>query len=54
MVPCLGSAARTPRSARPPTTPNLRSNIAPTRSRARLVLQKAADHAVRRVLLRKL
>jgi type I pantothenate kinase len=34
--------------------PNLRSNIAPTRSRARLVLQKAADHAVRRVLLRKL
>jgi type I pantothenate kinase len=34
--------------------PNLRSNIAPTRSRARLVLQKASDHAVRRVLLRKL
>src|SRR3954454_12916693 len=34
--------------------PNLRSNIAPTRSRARLVLQKAADHKVRRVLLRKL
>jgi type I pantothenate kinase len=34
--------------------PNLRRNIAPTRSRARLVLQKAADHAVRRVLLRKL
>jgi type I pantothenate kinase len=34
--------------------PNLRSNIAPTRSRARLVLQKAPDHAVRRVLLRKL
>jgi type I pantothenate kinase len=34
--------------------PNLRSNIAPTRSRARLVLQKTADHAVRRVLLRKL
>jgi type I pantothenate kinase len=34
--------------------PNLRSNIAPTRSRARLVLQKAADHSVRRVLLRKL
>ena len=24
--------------------PNLRDNIAPTRSRARLVLQKAADH----------
>jgi type I pantothenate kinase len=34
--------------------PNLRSNIAPTRSRARLVLQKAADHSVRRVLMRKL
>jgi type I pantothenate kinase len=34
--------------------PNLRTNIAPTRSRARLVLQKAADHKVRRVLLRKL
>ena len=34
--------------------PNLRLNIAPTRSRARLVLQKAADHSVRRVLLRKL
>jgi type I pantothenate kinase len=34
--------------------PNLRHNIAPTRSRARLVLQKAADHSVRRILLRKL
>jgi type I pantothenate kinase len=34
--------------------PNLRSNIAPTRSRARLVLQKSSDHSVRRVLLRKL
>jgi type I pantothenate kinase len=34
--------------------PNLRDNIAPTRSRARLVLQKGRDHAVRRVLLRKL
>jgi type I pantothenate kinase len=34
--------------------PNLRDNIAPTRSRARLVLQKAGDHQVRRVLLRKL
>ncbi|MGY1840622.1 MULTISPECIES: type I pantothenate kinase [unclassified Modestobacter] len=34
--------------------PNLRLNIAPTRSRARLVLQKAADHSVRRVLLRKI
>ncbi|MCW2636233.1 MAG: coaA [Blastococcus sp.] len=34
--------------------PNLRDNIAPTRSRARLVLQKSTDHSVRRVLLRKL
>ncbi len=34
--------------------PNLRDNIAPTRSRAGLVLQKAADHEVRRVLLRKI
>jgi type I pantothenate kinase len=34
--------------------PNLRRNIAPTRSRAKLVLQKSADHSVRRVLLRKL
>ncbi len=34
--------------------PNLRDNIAPSRSRARLVLQKAADHSVRRILLRKL
>jgi type I pantothenate kinase len=34
--------------------PNLRMNIAPTRSRARLVLQKSGDHSVRRVLLRKL
>jgi type I pantothenate kinase len=34
--------------------PNLWLNIAPTRSRARLVLRKAADHTVRRILLRKL
>src|SRR4051794_30323976 len=34
--------------------PNLRENIAPTRSRGRLVLQKSANHSVRRVLLRKL
>ncbi|SNS30834.1 pantothenate kinase [Geodermatophilus saharensis] len=34
--------------------PNLRQNIAPTRSRARLVLQKSAGHSVRRILLRKL
>ena len=33
--------------------PNLRQNILPTRSRATLVLRKAADHAVRTVLLRK-
>ncbi|NJL28356.1 MAG: type I pantothenate kinase [Thermoanaerobaculia bacterium] len=34
--------------------PNLRDNIAPTRERARLILEKGADHAVRRVRLRKL
>ncbi len=34
--------------------PNLRENIVPTRLRARAVLQKAADHSVRRVLLRKI
>ncbi len=34
--------------------PNLVQNIAPTRSRARLILDKAADHSVRRVQLRKL
>jgi type I pantothenate kinase len=34
--------------------PNLVENIRPTRGRARLVLGKGADHAVRRVLLRKL
>lgn len=33
---------------------NLRENIAPTRERARLILEKGADHAVRRVRLRKL
>lgn len=33
---------------------NLRDNIAPTRGRARLILEKGADHAVRRVLLRRL
>ena len=33
---------------------NLRENIAPTRSRADLVLYKAADHSVDRVLLRRL
>ncbi|MFA9430595.1 type I pantothenate kinase [Egicoccus sp. AB-alg2] len=33
---------------------NLRENVLPTRSRADLVLQKAADHAVQRVHLRKL
>lgn len=33
--------------------PNLVQNIAPTRSRARLILHKAADHSVRRVQLRK-
>jgi type I pantothenate kinase len=33
---------------------NLRDNVAPTRDRARLVLEKGADHAVRRVRLRRL
>jgi type I pantothenate kinase len=33
---------------------NLRENIAPTRERAHLVLEKGRDHAVRRVRLRKL
>ncbi|MFB8388034.1 type I pantothenate kinase [Microbacterium sp. NPDC055910] len=34
--------------------PNLEENVLPTKHRATLVLQKAADHAVERVLLRKL
>ncbi|WP_210479728.1 type I pantothenate kinase [Naasia sp. SYSU D00948] len=34
--------------------PNLVQNILPTRSRATLVLRKASDHSVRKVLLRKL
>jgi type I pantothenate kinase len=34
--------------------PNLEHNILPTRSRATLVLRKAADHSVQRVRLRKL
>jgi type I pantothenate kinase len=34
--------------------PNLVENVRPTRGRARLVLGKGPDHAVRRVLLRKL
>jgi type I pantothenate kinase len=33
--------------------PNLEENVLPTRHRATLVLQKAADHTVERVLLRK-
>ncbi|GAA3284063.1 type I pantothenate kinase [Nesterenkonia halophila] len=33
--------------------PNLRENIQPTRSRARLVMSKSRDHSVSRVLLRK-
>jgi type I pantothenate kinase len=33
---------------------NLRENVRPTRERARLVLEKGRDHAVRRVRLRKL
>lgn len=34
--------------------PNLEQNVLPTRSRARLILQKGADHLVERVLLRKI
>lgn len=34
--------------------PNLRENIAPTRERARLIVQKGADHHVERLELRKL
>ncbi len=34
--------------------PNLKGNIAPTRSRATLVLRKDRDHSVRYVRLRKL
>jgi type I pantothenate kinase len=34
--------------------PNLEQNIRPTRSRARLVLRKGADHSVKSVLLRKI
>lgn len=34
--------------------PNLEQNVLPTRSRARLILQKGADHTVDRVLLRKI
>jgi type I pantothenate kinase len=33
---------------------NLRENIAPTRGRARLILEKGSDHLMRRVLLRRL
>jgi type I pantothenate kinase len=33
---------------------NLRENISPTRDRARLVIEKGADHAARRVRLRRL
>lgn len=34
--------------------PNLRQNVAPTRGRANLILSKAADHSIQRLLLRKL
>ena len=34
--------------------PNLVQNVAPTRSRANLVLRKDSDHSVRYVRLRKL
>jgi len=32
---------------------NLRENVAPTRGRAHIVLEKGADHHVTRVLLRR-
>jgi type I pantothenate kinase len=32
---------------------NLRQNVAPTRGRAHLILDKGADHRVARVLLRR-
>ena len=50
-------ARRSPRRTGSGTTingPNLKQNIQPTRSRATLVLRKAADHSVRFVRLRKL
>ncbi len=33
---------------------NLRENIQPTRERATLILEKASDHAIRRIMLRRL
>jgi type I pantothenate kinase len=33
--------------------PNLRHNISPTRSRARIIMEKAEDHRVRRIRLRR-
>ena len=33
--------------------PNLRQNIRPTRARARLILTKGSDHAIREVALRR-
>jgi type I pantothenate kinase len=33
--------------------PNLEQNVLPTRSRAKLILRKSADHAIHKVLLRK-
>ena len=33
--------------------PNLKENIEPTKSRARLILEKGPDHSIRSVLLRK-
>ena len=49
------SAAETARSIwRSINLVNLRENIQPTRDRARLVLEKGADHRVERVFLRKL
>jgi type I pantothenate kinase len=33
---------------------NLRANVAPTREKATLILEKGANHVVQRVLLRRL
>jgi type I pantothenate kinase len=59
VLPPLRTCPR-PRRARSPariwettSTWNLRENILPTRERANLILEKATDHSVRRVRLRK-
>jgi type I pantothenate kinase len=34
--------------------PNLKENIEPTRDRARLILEKAQDHSIQNIKLRKI